>query len=67
MALGTALTVSALAAFAVGSRNLATRFAGRDSRWGTGIQHAAGLIGASLVLVMGLAFFVASLTPPTPL
>lgn len=67
MAFGTALTVSALAAFAVGSRNLATRFAGRESRWGVGIQHAAGLIGASLVLVMGLAFFAASLTPPAPL
>lgn len=67
MAFGTALTVSALAAFAVGSRNLATRFAGRESRWGVAIQHAAGLVGASLVLVMGLAFFAASLTPPTPL
>lgn len=67
MAFGTALTVSALAAFAVGSRNLATRYAGQESRWGIGIQHAAGIVGASLVLVMGLAFFAASLSPATPL
>lgn len=66
MAFGTALTVSALAAFAVGSRNIATRYAGHESRWGLGIQHAAGIVGAGLVLVMGLAFFAASLTPQAP-
>lgn len=67
MALGTAITVSALAAIAVGSRNIATHVAGHESRWAFHISTAAGIVGASLVLVMGLAFFAASLTPVTPL
>ena len=61
MALGTAITVSVLAALAVGSRELATRLAGGESRWGTRIEIAAGLIGSALVLLMGTAFFLASL------
>jgi ABC-type nickel/cobalt efflux system permease component RcnA len=67
MALGTAITVSALAALAVGSRELATRLAGGESRWGRRIEAAAGLIGATLVLVMGSAFFIASLQGSGPL
>lgn len=61
MALGTAITVSVLAALAVGSRELATRLAGGESRWGARVEIAAGLIGSTLVLVMGTAFFLASL------
>ena len=61
MALGTAITVSVLAALAVGSRELATRLAGGESRWGVRVEIAAGLIGSTLVLAMGTAFFVASL------
>jgi ABC-type nickel/cobalt efflux system permease component RcnA len=61
MAFGTAITVSVLAALAVGSRELATRLAGGESRWGTRIEIAAGLIGSALVLLMGTAFFLASL------
>jgi ABC-type nickel/cobalt efflux system permease component RcnA len=67
MALGTAITVSALAALAVGARDLATRFAGRESRWGTRIQAAAGLTGAALVFLLGAGFFIQSLTAPAPL
>jgi nickel/cobalt transporter (NicO) family protein len=61
MALGTAITVSVLAALAVGSRELATRLAGGESRWGARVEIAAGLIGSTLVLGMGVAFFLASL------
>lgn len=67
MAFGTALTVSALAAIAVSSRNIATHVAGHQSVWAVRIAHAAGIVGASLVLVMGLAFFAASLAPTVPL
>jgi nickel/cobalt exporter len=67
MALGTAITTSALAALAVGSKELATRFAGEESRWATRIATAAGFTGATLVLVMGVAFFLASLKGPAPL
>ena len=62
MAIGTAITVSVLAASAVGFRELATRFAGgASSPWTGRIQLAAGLGGASLVLILGAVFFVGSL------
>ena len=63
MALGTAITVSALAALAVGSRELAKRLAGTgSSKWADRVQLAAGLGGASLVLIIGALFFVGSLS-----
>lgn len=62
MAIGTAITVSVLAASAVGFREAATRVAGSGgSKWADRIQLAAGLGGASLVLLLGAAFFFASL------
>lgn len=66
MALGTAITVSVLATLAVGSRELAKRLAGSggSSKWVDRVQMAAGLGGAGLVLVLGLAFFWASLGNP---
>ena len=68
MALGTAITVSALATMAVGSRELAKRLAGSggSSKWVDRVQVAAGVGGASLVLVLGAAFFWASLGSPQP-
>jgi ABC-type nickel/cobalt efflux system permease component RcnA len=66
MAIGTAITVSVLAALAVGSRELATRLGGSNSGWATTISSGAGLLGASLVLVMGAVFFIGSLQPQTP-
>jgi nickel/cobalt exporter len=67
MALGTAITVSVLAASAVGFRELAARLAGGGaSKWADRVQMAAGLVGASLVLVLGAAFFWASLGAGKP-
>jgi ABC-type nickel/cobalt efflux system permease component RcnA len=66
MAIGTAITVSLLAALAVGSRDLAARFGGEGSGWATLVADSAGLIGASLVLLMGAVFFVGSLQPQAP-
>jgi nickel/cobalt exporter len=67
MALGTAITVSVLAASAVGFRELAARLAGGGaSKWADRVQLAAGLVGASLVLVLGAAFFWASLGASKP-
>jgi nickel/cobalt transporter (NicO) family protein len=68
MALGTAITVSALAALAVGSRELAKRLAGSggSSKWADRVQMAAGLGGAGLVFTLGLFFFVASLSSMQP-
>jgi ABC-type nickel/cobalt efflux system permease component RcnA len=67
MAAGTALTVSTLAAIAVGSRELASRVAGREGLWAIRIEQAAGIAGAALVLAMGATFFAASLAGPAPL
>ena len=67
MAIGTAITVSVLAALAVGSRELATKLAGgAGGGWAAAISSAAGILGSSLVLLMGAAFFVASLKGPAP-
>ena len=67
MAIGTAITVSVLAALAVGSRELATRLAGSaGGGWAAAVSTAVGIVGASLVLLMGVAFFLASLKGPAP-
>ena len=65
MALGTAITVSTLAALAVGSRELATRLAGGESRFADAVSTGAGLLGSTLVFLMGASFFVASLSGST--
>ena len=62
MALGTAITVSTLAALAVGSRELPTRLAGGESRLAGAVATGAGLVGSALVFLMGASFFVASLS-----
>ena len=68
MAIGTALTVSALAALAVGSRELAARVAGgADSVWASTIQRTAAIGGSALVMILGAAFFLASLRGGSPL
>ncbi len=68
MAIGTAITVSALAAIAVGSRDLSTRIAGGvDGTWAPTIARTAGILGSGAVLVLGLAFFIASLRGAPPL
>jgi len=67
MALGTAITVSILASMALGSRELAARLGGGASGWVDGVSTAAGLIGASLVLLLGSVSFFAALHGPAPL
>lgn len=63
MALGTAITVSVLATLAVSSRNLALRIGGGpSSAWASRIETGAAITGSALVMVMGTAFFLASLS-----
>lgn len=64
MALGTAITVSVLAAAAVGTRTALTRIAGGESRWAWRIERAAGVLGSFLVFSLGASFFAASLLAP---
>ena len=64
MALGTAITVSTLAALAVGSREFAARFGGPgNSRWAGSVRTVAGIGGSLAVLGFGLMLFVGSLGP----
>ncbi len=67
MAIGTAITVSALASIAVGSRDIATRFAGGNGVWTARVQTAAGVLGSALVFLLGASFFLASLRGMGPI
>lgn len=68
MALGTAITVSVLAALAVGSRELATRLFGGDGRRSARVRLAMSIAGSLVLVAAGVVFFVASLTTgPGPL
>ena len=60
MAFGTALTVSALAALSVGSRNIAIALAGAESRWGNFVAQSASIVSSAAVFVLGTVFFFAS-------
>ena len=60
MAVGTAITVSALAGVAVGSRNLAIGLAGSGSHWGATISKCAGVASSATVFLLGTALFIAS-------
>jgi nickel/cobalt transporter (NicO) family protein len=68
MSIGTAITVSALAALAVSSRDFATKLAGTgDNSWTAKAQTAFGLAGAALVFLLGSTFFYYSMITPAPL
>jgi ABC-type nickel/cobalt efflux system permease component RcnA len=66
MALGTAITVSALVLMAVGSRELAARLGGGESRWVGRVHAVAGIGGSALLLLFGLLLLSASLGPARP-
>lgn len=61
MSLGTAITVSLLAALAVGSRELAIRLFGGDGRRVGMLRSVAAFGGAGVLLVIGTTFCVAAL------
>ncbi len=54
MSLGTGLTVSALASVAVTARTLALRLAGDDGVWSLRVLRGAEILGALIVLAMGV-------------
>lgn len=66
MSLGTAITVSVLAAAAVGSRELAARAGGAGTLWAQRVQTAAALGGGAIVMLLGIVLFAASLGPARP-
>jgi ABC-type nickel/cobalt efflux system permease component RcnA len=66
MALGTAITVAALATLALGSRELALKLGGANSPWATMVWTTCAIGGATIILLFGLIMFAASLGPTRP-
>ncbi len=66
MALGTAITVAALASLALGSRELAVRLGGGSGAWAEAIWAICSIGGSALILLLGATLFFASLGPARP-
>jgi nickel/cobalt transporter (NicO) family protein len=66
MALGTAITVAALATLAIGSRELALKLGGTNSAWASMVWTTCAIGGATIILLFGLIMFAASLGPARP-
>jgi nickel/cobalt exporter len=66
MALGTAITVAALATLALGSRELALKLGGRGGAFADAVWTICALGGSLLILLVGATLFAASLGPARP-
>ena len=66
MALGTAITVAALATLALGSRELALKLGGANSTWANAVWTTCTIGGATIILLFGALLFAASLGPARP-
>jgi ABC-type nickel/cobalt efflux system permease component RcnA len=66
MALGTAITVAALATLALGSRELALKLGGANSAWANVVWTTCAIGGAIIILLFGSIMFAASLGPARP-
>ncbi|HMA15369.1 MAG: nickel/cobalt transporter [Bacteroidota bacterium] len=67
MALGTAVTVSALAVLTLFSKRLALAAVGARQHWVEAAYSGLGLFGAAALFLLGAALFWASLAPGGPL
>ena len=66
MALGTAITVAALATLALGSRELALKLGGRTGAFANALWTLCAIGGSTLILLFGATLFAASLGPARP-
>jgi nickel/cobalt transporter (NicO) family protein len=66
MALGTAITVAALATLALGSRELALKLGGANSTWTSAVWTTCAIGGATIIMLFGMLMFTASLGPARP-
>jgi nickel/cobalt exporter len=66
MAVGTGITVSALATFALGSRELALRLGGESGAFADAVWTICALGGSALILIFGATLFAISLGPARP-
>ncbi len=67
MALGTAITVSAIASIAVKSRDMALKFAGTDALWLDRTAFGLKLLGGLFIVCVGGLLFWATVTNTAPL
>lgn len=67
MSIGTAITVSTLAALAIVSRSTAERLTSFDGRFARGLERTLGIGFGVLILAMGLVFAAVSIYAPSPL
>lgn len=61
MAVGTGITVSLLAALAVGAKDLAVRLFGEGSPMAIRVHRSIEIFGAAIVFLLGLTLLVAAL------
>jgi nickel/cobalt transporter (NicO) family protein len=66
MAIGTAITVAAMAALALGSRELVLRLGGRGGAFADAVWTICALGGSALILLFGATLFAVSLGPARP-
>ena len=66
MALGTAITVAALATLALGSRELVLRLGGGNAAWTETVWSLCAIGGALVIFLFGATLFLASLGPARP-
>jgi len=66
MAIGTAITVAALATLALGSRELALKLGGRSGAFAEAVWTICSLGGSALILLFGATLFAVSLGPARP-
>jgi nickel/cobalt transporter (NicO) family protein len=66
MAVGTGITVAALATLALGSRELALRLGGANATWANAVWTVCTIGGALVIFLFGLLLFLASLGPARP-
>jgi nickel/cobalt exporter len=66
MAVGTAITIAVLATLALGSRELALRLGGGNTRWADAVWSTCAIGGALFVMMIGLLLVAASLGPARP-
>jgi ABC-type nickel/cobalt efflux system permease component RcnA len=66
MALGTAITVAALATLALGSRELALKLGGASAAWANAVWTACTVGGALVIFLLGTFLFIGSLGPARP-
>jgi len=66
MALGTAITVSALAVLTLLSKRAAVRLVGNRSRWMDWMYRGLGVLGSIAILGLGVLLLLAASAPQTP-